>query len=229
MPTPNPNAAPLDAPTGAAWVSARDAAAALGVSEKTVWRRARAGDLIARKVTGARGALVWEIALGPTGQTNRPTGQTNRPTGQEQPANRPKAPDSERKPGGQPDKPTGQIDDGAAPALDDTGARFMAHLEAENKFLRAALEQRDRDAAELRAALRAALKLTAGDATPQLTAGDSADGARAGAASGVVASAPDREQIETLDPATARGSSAAPLTYGDIADGLERDLKARGL
>jgi hypothetical protein len=40
-------------------------------------------------------------------------------------------------------------------------ARYVERLEGENDFLRRALEQRDRDAAELRAALREALRMSA--------------------------------------------------------------------
>lgn len=226
MPTPDPTTGTAtgntpDAPAPA-WLSARDAAAALGVSEKTVWRRAKAGTLTARKVASERGGEVWEIAL-------KPTGQTDRPTGQKRPDNRPdkvkQAPESEREPTDRtatdrPAKPTGQNSDGEA----DIGARFMAHLEAENKFLRAALEQRDRDAAELRAALRAALKLTAGTSAPQLSAGTSAPDV---ASDATATPEPQRAQIYAPDPTTGAEKRAAPLTYGDIADQLERDLKAR--
>ncbi len=60
-----------------AWLSVPEVAARLGVSEKTVWRRAKAGTLPARKVAGERGGFVWEIAFDPTGQTDRPTDQTS--------------------------------------------------------------------------------------------------------------------------------------------------------
>jgi hypothetical protein len=219
MPTPDPTTTTTGTATGntpdapaPAWLSARDAAAALGVSEKTVWRRAKAGTLTARKVASERGGEVWEIALEPTGQ-KRPAKPTDRPDKVKQ------SPESEREPTGQrPAKPTGQNSDGEA----DTGARFMAHLEAENKFLRVALEQRDRDAAELRAALRAALKLTAGETTPQLTAKPETAPFVAGDAPKGFPSAPQTKR------AASNGAGAA-LTYGDIADALERDLEAHGL
>lgn len=248
MPTLEPNETPQsaangDAPgdnTGAAWLCVRDAAAALGVSEKTVWRRARAGELIARKVTGARGALVWKIAL-------ESTGQSNRTTGQKQADNRTETPESERKQTGQTMRPTGQqaakptgqndrigatasgsIGNGDTPSS-STDARFMAHLEAENKFLRAALEQRDRDAAELRAALRAALKLTAGETAPQLTAKPETSPLVTGDATPQTKRAASNGALTTqARDATAQDVGAA-LTYGDIADALERDLEARGL
>jgi hypothetical protein len=142
------------------WVTVVQAAASLGVSEKTIWRRAKAGNIGARKVPGASGGFVWEIATGPTGQaTDRPDAQAdNRPTDR-------------------PDKPTGQglavsreveqnrpdnrpTDRTEATGQTDLAARYVARLEGENDFLRRALEQRDRDAAELRAALRSALKIS---------------------------------------------------------------------
>ena len=206
---------------GPKWLSANDAAAVLGVSPKTVWRRAKSGELTARKVASERGGEVWEIALEtPTDRPDKPTGQ-NRPTDRTQTA--PKVIDereptgqTERTPTDRPAKPTGQNADTDAA----TGARFMAHLETENKFLRAALEQRDRDAAELRAALRTALKLTAGTSAPQLGA---ANPENAGNGGGVAASGAAVDREKSSEPTG--NKSGAALTYADIADELERRLR----
>lgn len=60
--------------TRAAWLSTSEAAAALGVSERTIQRRANAGKLTARKVTTGDGEK-WEICLGADSAANRvPTG-----------------------------------------------------------------------------------------------------------------------------------------------------------
>lgn len=109
------------------WIDAGEAARLLGVSQKTVWRRAKAGALAARKVARGRGGFAWEIALEATGQTtNRPDksdrtpteqnsafssssrskstdrpDKSDRPTGQKQPTDRTKATD----------QPTGQRPD----------------------------------------------------------------------------------------------------------------------
>ncbi len=213
---------------GPEWLSASEAAAALGISPKTVWRRARTGELTARKVPSGRGGEVWEIAL------KTPTDRPAKPNGQNRPTDRPNiAPEviGEREPTGQtertptdrPAKPSGQKHDAKGEVETATGARFMAHLEEENKFLRAALEQRDRDAAELRAALRAALKLTAGVSAPMLTTG--------------TPEPPEREQIATTDkvprvtPASpqrsAKRDSATDWNsiYSQIADELEAQEK----
>ena len=142
-------------------------------------------------------------------------------------------------------------DDGAAVPTDRepqavSPTRREKEQQEEIRFLRSTIEQLQRDGAEVRAALRAALKLAAPTEAPQLTAGDATGaaaaptpteapqsaGAASGASVGVVASsgAPETPQRATA-PAKGTGAKAhgAPLTYGDIADALERDLKARGL
>jgi hypothetical protein len=215
-----PQDAPESPESGAAWLSVSEAAAALSVSDKTVWRRARAGQLTARKVAGGRGALVWEIALESTGQ-KQPANHA---------ANRTEAPESERKQSGQtmrptgqqPAKPTGQSDGTEATGNGDTGARFMAHLEAENKFLRAALEQRDRDAAELRAALREALKAMPKALTSGAASGDSQTTATAPEAPTARAISSDVVlPVETSSGAQNGASGPDVSSYGALADWLE--------
>ena len=242
MPTPDRNTQPLDGTgeaacgasaerdtaTGAAWLSVSDAAARLGIGARAVQQRAERGTITARRVKHGR-ALRWEIDASSVPLELREldaregekaggsaSQDVRKAFAKPSPDVRAKVP-FER----------GDVRETFADRSQDVraiDADFHAHLIGENKFLRAALEQRDRDAAELRAALRAALKLTAGDATPQLAAKpetappfETRDGARAGAASGAVASSGATETLER----------AAPLTYGDIADQLERDLEAR--
>ena len=195
------NSKPNESAPGAAvvWLSVAQAAAALGISSKTVWRRARAGELTARKVASERGGKVWEIALNPSGQTDRPTGQarpdTERPSKAQTPEiEREASGQTERPPSGQAAKPSGQSLSGEAGAA----VQFTAHLIEENRFLRATVEQLQRDGAEVRAALREALKL----APKQLTAGES---------STTDATAINRPQAPQTDvavkdsPATAKG------------------------
>ena len=154
------------------WLTVAEAAAALDVSEKTIWRRAKAGKIGARKVAGTNGGFVWEIAADATGHpTDRPTGHpdsrptghpTDRPTGQvlaAEPIQERERPDNQTE---ATDRPTDQTTDrpDKTAAFDGITARYVTRLEGENDFLRAALEARDRDAAELRAALREALKMS---------------------------------------------------------------------
>lgn len=201
-----------------AWLSVAAASAALNVSSKTVWRRARRGELTARKVAGERGAKVWEVRLDSTGQSNRPSGQN-------QTANRPKSPEIERKasgqtertPNGQPAKATGQTDTVERGA----NAERMDEMKAEIAFLRNLVEAQQRDAVELRQSLKRALGL----APKQLTAGDATAIARDG---------PQRAQSGKVgkdSPATGNGQQrqsgareSAGIDYGAICDLIESDL-----
>ena len=199
------------------WLTTSQAAAALGISPKTVWRRARAGELTARKVAGERGGKVWEIALKPSGQTDRPSGQTRPDTERPSKAQTPEiereaSGQTERPPNGQAAKPNGQSLSGEAGAA----VQFTAHLIEENRFLRATVEQLQRDGAEVRAALREALKQRA----PQLPQGSAQDAPES----------PQTGAADTDSPKAAKGSEnglkrdKSPLSYGDIADELERSL-----
>lgn len=125
------------------WVSTSAAAAALGVSERTILRRAQAGKLESRKETTARGVVVvvsLDNGQVPTGADTQNTLKTPQIASE---------------------VPTGA--DGA-----DRGAdtNLTTHLAEENRFLRGVIEQLQRDGAETRAALREALK-----APRQLTSG----------------------------------------------------------
>jgi hypothetical protein len=132
------------------WVSTAKAAAALGVSERTVLRRAAAGKLESRRETTARGVVVvvsLESQDVPTGADIVRTGADTQTT-------------LETPPNGV-EVPTGA--DGAVRGADTT---LTAHLLDENRFLRGVIEQLQRDGAETRASLREALK-----APRQLTSG----------------------------------------------------------
>lgn len=146
----------LNAPeTPAKWVPVSEAAAALSVSARAIQKRAARGTLAARKIERG-GATVWEI------------------DGRELDANA-------RRDGREPANPAGEVDAPATafdaqngrelPANMDANARTdgrergremdadrEADYRAEVAFLRGLIEQRDRDAAELRAALRKALE-----------------------------------------------------------------------
>lgn len=143
----------------ALWLPVAEAAARLSVSPKTVWRRAKSGQLEARKVASGRGGFVWEIALEATGRTERtPTARPDKsertPHGQSDGA----APASRSESTGRPDKSDRQTDQTATGQPDEITTRLLAHLERESEFLRATVEQHQRSEAELRAALREALK-----------------------------------------------------------------------
>lgn len=138
------------------WLSTADAAALLGVSPRAVQRRAERGTLSARRVK--RGSREhWEIeardvAANMVANTSAVTSSNVRSMVAKCSPNTP--------------------EDGlqsvanTSPDVRDIDRDFHAHLIEENKFLRATVEQLQRDGAEVRAALREALK----SKPPQLAA-----------------------------------------------------------
>jgi hypothetical protein len=185
----------------AKWVSTARAAAALGVSERTVLRRAAAGKLESRRETTARGVVVV-VALD---SADVPTGADTQ-TMLKTPQNGAEV-------------PTGA--DGA-----DIGAdtRLMAHLSDENRFLRGVIEQLQRDGAETRAALREALKaprqLTAGTSTPDDEAARmEAHGPRNHDGRG-------RDGGTQNEPQITPERDDGAVTYASIADELQKTLGA---
>ena len=135
------------------------AAARLGISERTVQRRCKNGQLSARLDTTPDGAQ-WLIDPA-TLPTCAATTADKVPTANHS-QNVPKA-------------ATGADTADKVPTGDDS--ELLNHLRGENAFLRGLVEQRDRDAAELRATLRELTKampkaLTEGDATAASAAVD---------------------------------------------------------
>lgn len=234
------------------WISCAAAAVVFGVSERTIWRRARAGQLTGRKVSSERGGLVWEIEVDatgqPTSQTDRPTSiPTEQPTGQNAAAaaidvqtDRPKPTDRPAKTERPTDKPTDHAPDFAA--------RYMEHLEKENEFLRRALEGAQQSEAMTKAALREALKampkqLTrgggGGDDLQQVTTDAAAISGQNGTGNqnefGQVGTTPAIDQSgpkSTAKPAHEQNHALARddaqngdiSTYGALADWLENQL-----
>ncbi len=123
------------------------AAARLGVSERTIQRRCKSGKLKAELVTDADGEE-WRIdpATLPTGDAISDDKVTTAPG---EPAHSQKAPVTTQAPA------TGDDAADRVPTRDD--ARLLDQLQTENGFLRAMVEQHQRSEAELRAALRSAL------------------------------------------------------------------------
>jgi hypothetical protein len=151
------------------WKTVAEAAAALGISERAVQRRCRKGKLRARLVPTPTGQA-WQIEAASlesastrsddtfdddTSDTNGATGPTlSTPATDETTRTTPQAatlPTDTTE-----TAPTPPTSGDATP--DTSDARYVAHLESENVFLRGLVEQRDRDAAELRAALRESLR-----------------------------------------------------------------------
>jgi hypothetical protein len=137
------------------------AAAALGMSEKTLRKRIHAGEVEGEKVSLEGGGVAWTVYLHSSAPEVVPEAERNftatragsskhrngsAPEG-ESTAPEPKTtvPEAERQ--NAPEVTVTRA--GSAPEGD-----FIAHLQSENTFLRGLIEQRDRDAAELRAVMR---------------------------------------------------------------------------
>jgi hypothetical protein len=210
MPNPTPDDDGSHATTGTngaavpalAWLSVGDAAALLGVSARAVQKRAERGTLPARRVKHGR-ALRWEIdgreLDGSGSQDVRKMGAKRSQDGRE-----PNAQNAnfERETVRKMDARRSQDGRERFASPDALTARLLAQLETENAFLRATVEQLQRDGAEVRAALRESLKQRA----PQLTAGD---------APTAPTEAPQRDEKH----ATAKDT-------GDGANGLQRPTGA---
>ncbi len=146
---------------GEKWLTVAQAAARLGVSKRAVQKRAARGTLAARRIE-RDGATLWEIDPANMDAPANPRPRTN---GRE-PANlsgEVGAPietfhaQERREPPANMDAPANR-----EPRTDGRAHEMSAEREADYRteisFLRGLIEQRDRDAAELRAALRKALE-----------------------------------------------------------------------
>ncbi len=204
-----------DVPNGleppAKWVSVAEAVAVLGISEKTVWRRAKSGQLLSRKVPGERGGLVWEIALNLTGQSDRtPTDRPDNRNGQKQVFER----ETDRTATGQ-NGATDRTSDELAARLLAQMEREIERLERDKEAWKAQAEEANRNAATATAALREYIK-----ATPRAITSGAADSAP---------EPPKRAAKRTNEPthvppanASQNGpDSGAATSYGTIADYLE--------
>lgn len=149
--------APVSNESSDGWLSVAQFAFLSGVSERTVRRRCEAGRVRARRETTSRG-VVWLIHPDEV----RPGAATFADGAAISAA-------SEIEAGKQ---LTGGLSwSGAAKVRPQADTALLDHVLEENRFLRGLLEQRDRDAAELRAALRKALdgapkQLSSGEAAP---------------------------------------------------------------
>lgn len=133
------------------WLTTSQAAASLGCAERTVQRRCKSGKIAARLVTTGDGQE-WRIdptilPAGAIGAATVPTGAANVP---------PQVPPPIHARNDAATVPSG----GSVPTGGDTPniADLLAQSREEVLFLRGLIEQRDRDAAELRAALRESLR-----------------------------------------------------------------------
>ncbi len=201
---------PTVSTTGANWLSVAEASAALGVSARAVQKRAARGTLKARKVEHG-GAAVWEI------------------DGRELGANM----DAPTNPNGcEHANLSSEMDANPVPFHAQNGREPVRKMDADReadfreeiRFLRGLVEQRDRDAAELRAALRKAL-----EAMPKaLTSGAAENGRHESAR--IAPESPQMAAMGNHGREASNGPQIAPergetgLSYADIADWLEAQV-----
>ena len=212
------------------WIDAASAAQLLGVSPRSIQRRCSSGTLPARRVNGARGR-VWEVQAqaveaerikddsdGDTATATTTATATRATEGKRvavilpfpRSATATQDDDSDK---GDSDRRQSVAVEAERLKAELDASRADAQRERElSTFLKSQLEEANRNAAELRAALRKALEI----APRQLTAGTPPE--------------PRTDATTNHSPTPANGSqkptgaAQRPLTYGDIADELERTL-----
>jgi hypothetical protein len=227
----NPNDAPDTSPDARQWLPVAAAAARLGVSTKTLRKRLAGGQLRFRRVALARGGMAYEVevegsisAFVPTSTPpNKPNGGRRVFTlekGEVEGSISPSKPTP--KSSISPSKPAGEVE-----LLRDALTREREQV----TFLRGLVEQRDRSEAELRAALREALKL----APKQLAAPSPLGGEleQVGTLKKGALDAPESAQNGEAGsygpkasdgPKTGVEREETGLSYGDIADALEKEM-----
>lgn len=216
-----PEHAPNATETPAKWVSVSEAAAARRVSIRTVKRWIETGEVESRKEGGRRLILLLD-----SGADER---DTEGPEGTRRKGHKPggvsplesldaqKEGHSEGTQGARPVSLLALSGGDSSASASDREAELLrdslASERAQTAFLRATIEQLQRDGAETRAALREALKL----APKAITAGaaESSDAALMDARSDATGPKP------TKGAPNAPESSGKSLSYGDIADWLE--------
>jgi hypothetical protein len=216
------------------WLSVNEAAAACGVSTKTLRRRMAAGAVNFRRVTLARGGAAYEVEMDSVLDSSKPMFQTGVQTDRKM------------------SKPTshkGYISSGVlnvkSPILgtglevemdiSKTVSKPMpemskpvsissereTELKEEISFLRGIVESDRRDMAELRAALREALK-----AMPkQLTAGSAAGEIQTAPESPISSDKP--RGVATPRAASNEAQNGDVSSYSSIADWLENEILGR--
>jgi excisionase family DNA binding protein len=190
----------------AQWLTVAEVADLLGVTPRTIQKRCKAGKLDARSVETPTGDQ-WEI--------NAANVETKRTEAANEDANRATKGDEQAANSSQPQDADERARIAGRDATPPDWKERETELKEQIQWLKSQIEDANRNAAELRAALRKALEI----APRQLPAGTPTDGqqrAQSGAANNVPSATPSGPQ----EPA----QRDRPLTYADIADEIERTL-----
>lgn len=144
------------------YLTVAQAAARLGVSERAVQKRCATGKLAAR-----RSGSQWEVLASDLTRTSEPQNEPVREPNEPKFANRTEGERTDsrskrtevREPANQTNEPVRERTNRNEPRNEPAIMELLAQSREEILFLRSLIEQRDRDAAELRAALRKALEV----------------------------------------------------------------------
>lgn len=228
-------------PAGSTWLSTSQVAARLGCSERTVQRRCKRGTLPARLVATSDGQE-WQIeaaaleAAAKGAARGAATNDTPDSSPSEQCRQVPTIDDrgadtSDEVPTGGASSSVGSVvsvpTGGDSAFREEAASTFNVHLLQENAFLRGVIEQQQRDAAELRAALREALKIS----TRALPEPQTEPTSTSGPSTAPSTSAPIEGKAGTGITAsgTATGEASAPSTSGDSSQAQRFTRPARPL
>jgi len=209
-----PNDAPERPQNAEEWLSVGAAARRLELSERTIQRKAARGELLARTVSDAQGKRLL-IRFEPKAPNDIPADKV--PTGADNLTTPSHAQNGE----------AADISGVAAdkvPTPNDIAAdtSFTEHLLEENRFLRGVIEQLQRDGAETRNALREALKLAPKQlAAPSPIQPDESAAMAPQRTRSIEARGNDPDDLEGAQTGRDGGK---PLSYGAIADMIEREL-----
>jgi hypothetical protein len=210
---------------GAEWVSVAVVAARLRVTPRAVQKRCAKGTLPARRVEGERGE-VWEVAASVL--SANPTANS-----EPQSANHEREPRANTNTVRSAQRRSPAIKQGESHSEQEREPRTFEsererELKEEVRFLRGLVEQHQRSEAELRASLREALK-----AMPkQLATGETGSPTTTPETARIDL---EREQNATAtyeapkppDPRIPRTGDDGGVSYGDIADAIEKELLNR--
>lgn len=208
------------------WLTTSQAAAALGVAPKTIRRRIERGELEARKMPRDGGGVSWRVQIGDerdssediSRDSSTPTkGTTQHPRNAHAERVKDSSTPSER----DSSEDMGAERKGQLNAHEEDSDR-VSDLRDEVKFLRGVIEQLQRDGAEVRAALREALKHRA----PQLTQGNAPEPQET-PQTGAATKDGHADQRGPQQPAERKGATDWNSIYGQIADELEAQEKNR--
>lgn len=200
------------------WLTTSQAAAALGVAPKTIRRRIERGELAARKMPRDGGGVSWRVQIGDERDSSKDSSTPTKGTAQH-----PRNAHAERvKDISTPSERDSSKDMDAERNTHEKDSDRVSDLRDEVKFLRGVIEQLQRDGAEVRAALREALKHRA----PQLTQGSAIEPQET-PQTGEATDNSHADQRGPQKPAGRKGATDWNSIYGQIADELEAQEKNR--